>query len=43
VLQRAKRLVGADFMTIINDLAPLGADNVKVVGGIADEASEEGY
>jgi type VI secretion system protein ImpA len=40
VLKRAKRLVGADFMTIINDLAPLGADNVKVVGGISEEGTE---
>lgn len=40
VLKRAKRLVGADFMTIINDLAPLGADNVKVVGGIGEEGTE---
>lgn len=40
VLKRAKRLVGADFMTIINDLAPLGADNVKVVGGMSEEGAE---
>lgn len=35
LLKRAKRLVGANFMEIINDLAPQGADNVKAVGGSA--------
>jgi type VI secretion system protein ImpA len=37
LLQRAKRLVGADFMTIVNDIAADGLHNVKLVGGIADE------
>lgn len=41
LLNRAKRLVGADFMTIINDLAPSGAENVKVVSGTTDEPSVE--
>ncbi len=36
LLKRARRLVGADFLTILNDLAPLGLDNVKLVGGIGD-------
>ncbi|MEJ6707979.1 MAG: type VI secretion system protein TssA [Amylibacter sp.] len=37
LLQRAKRLVGADFMTIVNDIAADGVHNVKLVGGIVDE------
>ncbi|MEM6824705.1 MAG: type VI secretion system protein TssA [Pseudomonadota bacterium] len=40
ILERAKRLIGADFMTIVNDMAPAGADNVRLVGGI--EAPESG-
>lgn len=37
LLERAKRLVGADFMTIMKDIAPNGVDNVMTVGGIVDE------
>lgn len=37
LLERAKRLVGADFMTIINDMAPRGLENVQIVGGLEDE------
>jgi type VI secretion system protein ImpA len=37
LLSRAKRLVGADFMTIIQDMAPGGIDNVRNVGGIWEE------
>lgn len=37
ILQRAKRLVGADFMTIMRDIAPSGVDNVMVVGGLTEE------
>lgn len=37
ILARAKRLVGADFMTIMQDMAPDGISNVKLVGGISDE------
>jgi type VI secretion system protein ImpA len=37
LLERAKRLVGADFLTIINDMAPRGLENVHLVGGIEDE------
>lgn len=37
LLKRAKRLVGADFMEIINDLAPSGVDNVKLIGGVTEE------
>ena len=38
LIRRAKRLVGADFLTILKDIAPDGVDNVKLVGGVeADE------
>ncbi|MFK7751578.1 MAG: type VI secretion system protein TssA [Sedimentitalea sp.] len=33
LLERAKKLVHADFMTIIQDLAPGGLDNVRLIGG----------
>jgi type VI secretion system protein ImpA len=34
LLARAKRLIGADFMTIVKEIAPGGADNVKLIGGL---------
>jgi len=37
VLARAKRLVGADFLTIVQDMAPAGIDNVHLIGGIEDD------
>ncbi|QDY70934.1 type VI secretion system protein TssA [Qingshengfaniella alkalisoli] len=37
MLERAKRLVNADFMTIMKDMAPSGMDNVRVIGGLPDE------
>lgn len=37
LLRRAKRLVGADFMEIIKDLAPDGAANVRLIGGVAED------
>lgn len=37
LLARAKRLVGADFMTIMNDMAHGGLEQVRVVGGIPPE------
>ncbi|MFN3825809.1 MAG: type VI secretion system protein TssA [Pseudorhodobacter sp.] len=37
LLERAKRLVGADFMTIIKDMAPDGRSNVQLIGGLEDE------
>ena len=37
ILERAKRLVGADFLTIIKDMAPDGLDSVKNIGGIKDD------
>lgn len=38
LLERAKRLVGADFVTIMKDMAPLGVENVYLIGGIEDDA-----
>jgi type VI secretion system protein ImpA len=40
LMQRARRLVGADFLTIIDDMAPAGRDNVTLVGGITETESE---
>jgi len=37
LLARAKRLVSADFMTIMRDLAPSGLENVNMVGGLTEE------
>jgi len=37
LLERAKKLVGADFMAIMEDMAPDGVANVKVIGGTKDE------
>lgn len=34
ILERAKRLVGADFLTIMKDLAPDGLGSVMNIGGI---------
>lgn len=36
LLMRAKRLVNADFLTIVQDMAPGGVDNVHLIGGIED-------
>lgn len=36
VLERAKRMVGADFMAIVKDMAPKGLENVMLIGGIDD-------
>lgn len=40
LLERAKRLVNADFMTIVRDMAPDGVGNVNLIGGIEEE---DGY
>ena len=40
LLERAKRLVNADFLTIMADMAPAGVENVQLIGGIE---SEEDY
>lgn len=34
LLARAKKLVGADFLTIVRDIAPGGMNNVNTVGGL---------
>lgn len=36
LLERAKKLVGADFMTIMKEIAPQGLEQAKMVGGIRD-------
>lgn len=40
LLARAKRLVSADFMTIMNDMAHGGVDQVRMVGGLPPEEEE---
>jgi type VI secretion system protein ImpA len=37
LLERAKKLVGADFLTIMNDMAPRGLETVNIIGGFEDE------
>lgn len=37
LLTRAKKLVGADFLTIMKDMAPKGLDNVRLIGGLEDD------
>ena len=37
LLERAKRLVSKDFMTIMRDIAPEGVDQASRVGGITDD------
>lgn len=37
LLTRARKLVGADFMAIVDELAPSGAGEVKSVGGVTGE------
>ncbi|MBD8891300.1 type VI secretion system protein TssA [Roseibium litorale] len=40
LLQRARRLINADFLTIMRDMAPLGVENVALIGGI-DESEND--
>ncbi|MEM6934514.1 MAG: type VI secretion system protein TssA, partial [Pseudomonadota bacterium] len=37
LLKRARRLVSADFVTIMRDMAPRGIENVAIIGGIDEE------
>lgn len=37
LLRRAKTLVGADFLTIVRNMAPDGVDQVNLLGGIEDD------
>jgi type VI secretion system protein ImpA len=36
LLNRARRLVSADFVTILKDMAPQGVENVALIGGIRE-------
>ncbi len=38
LLERAKKLVNADFMTIMEDMAPMGVDQINLIGGIKNES-----
>jgi type VI secretion system protein ImpA len=40
LLMRAKKLVSADFLTIVKDMAPNGVDNVNLIGGLEEEYDE---
>ncbi|MEM9125618.1 MAG: type VI secretion system protein TssA [Pseudomonadota bacterium] len=42
LLERAKRLVNADFLTIIEDMAKEGLDEVRQIGGLKQD-DEDGY
>lgn len=37
LLLRAKKLVNADFLTIVKDMAPNGVENVNLIGGLEEE------
>lgn len=37
LLGRARRLVSADFLTIVRDMAPDGMDDVRRIGGLRDD------
>lgn len=39
ILKRAHKLVNADFLTIVQEMAPQGVDNVNLIGGIIPESS----
>jgi type VI secretion system protein ImpA len=41
LLDRAKRMVGADFLTIIKEMAPDGLSNVHLIGGIVEVEDDE--
>lgn len=38
LLARAKRLVNADFLSIVKDMAPSGVENVNLIGGLEDDS-----
>ncbi len=42
LLERAKRLVNADFLTIIEDMAKEGLDEVRQIGGLKDD-DDDGF
>ncbi|QPH54082.1 type VI secretion system protein TssA [Pontivivens ytuae] len=37
LLARARRLVSADFVTIMRDMAPAGVENVALIGGFSED------
>lgn len=41
LLDRAKRMVGADFLTIIKEMAPDGLSNVHLIGGITEDEDDD--
>ncbi|MDX8346887.1 type VI secretion system protein TssA [Cognatiyoonia sp. IB215446] len=41
LLNRAKRLVSADFVTIMKDMAPLGVENVALIGGLPSDEDDD--
>ncbi len=41
LLTRAKKLVSADFLTIVKDMAPNGVSNVNLIGGLEEEGYDE--
>jgi type VI secretion system protein ImpA len=41
LLERAKRLVHADFLAIMRDMAPEGLDNVRLVGGLKRDDDDD--
>lgn len=43
IIGRAKRLVNADFMTIMQDMAPGGMSSVKMIGGLAGADDDDDY
>ncbi|WP_413205835.1 type VI secretion system protein TssA [Rhodospirillum sp. A1_3_36] len=40
LLTRARRLVSADFVTIMRDMAPLGIENVALIGGFSEDEDD---
>ncbi|WP_299604747.1 type VI secretion system protein TssA [uncultured Tateyamaria sp.] len=42
LLTRARRLVSADFVTIMKDMAPEGVGNVALIGGFEPDEGDEG-
>ncbi|WP_299963794.1 type VI secretion system protein TssA [uncultured Roseobacter sp.] len=42
LLTRAKRLVSADFVTIMKDMAPEGVSNIALIGGFEPSEGDEG-
>jgi type VI secretion system protein ImpA len=41
ILERAKRLVGADFITIMKDMAPDGLGSVRMIGGLSEDDDDD--